>query len=98
MTVPVMDTNDAISESIKMTIPVMDTSSTLGNHTVAFTMPSQYTLDSLPKPNNANIRFRTVQPSKRAVLIYSLYVTEGRVAAKKKLLLSLLARDSIQSK
>lgn len=98
MTVPVMDTSDDFSESIKMTVPVMDTSTTLGNHTIAFTMPSQYTLDSLPKPNNANIRFRVIAPSKRAVLTYTLYVTENRLVAKKELLLSLLARDNLKQK
>ena len=92
-----MDTSHS-SESIKMTAPVMDTSPKQGNHTIAFTMPSQYTLDSLPKPNNADIRFRTVEPSRRAVLSYALYVTEGRLSDKKNLLISRLTRDGINPK
>ena len=92
MTVPVMDTQK-LSESIAMTAPVMDTLSSSGKHIVAFTLPSKYTLESLPKPDNANIRFRKVSPSQRAVLRYSWYATESRVAAKKQLLTKLLARD-----
>ena len=93
MTVPVMDTQKS-SESIAMTAPVMDTLSSSGKHIVAFTLPSQYTLETLPKPDNANIRFRKVSPSQRAVVLrYSWYATESRVAAKKQLLTKLLARD-----
>jgi hypothetical protein len=92
MTVPVMDTTKS-SESIAMTAPVMDTVSSSGKHIVAFTMPSSYTLDTLPKSNNANIRFRSVNKSRRAVLEYSWYATESRVTAKKKLLEEFLIRD-----
>lgn len=92
MTVPVMDTTKT-SESIAMTAPVMDTVSSSGKHIVAFTMQSSYTLETLPKSNNANIRFRSVDKSRRAVLEYSWYATESRVAAKKKLLEEFLIRD-----
>ena len=92
MTVPVMDTQKT-SESIAMTAPVMDTLSSSEKHIVAFTLPSQYTLETLPKPDNANIRFMKVSPSQRAVLRYSWYATKSRVATKKQLLTKLLARD-----
>jgi hypothetical protein len=85
MTAPVMDTMRA-SENIAMTAPVMDRVSNSGKHIVAFTMPSQYTLATLPKPDNANIQFRTVDKSRRAVLRYSWYATESRVSAKQELL------------
>lgn len=94
MTVPVMDTAKT-PESIAMTAPVMDTVSSTGKHIVAFTLPSKYTLESLPKPDNANIRFRKVEASRRAVIRYNWYATESRVAAKKKLLTELLTRDGI---
>jgi hypothetical protein len=92
MTVPVMDTVKT-SESIAMTTPVMDTVSNSGKHIVAFTMPSQYTLETLPKPSNANIRFRKVEQSRKAVLRYTGYATERRVAIKSKLLKNLLIAD-----
>ena len=92
MTAPVMDTAK-VSENIAMTAPVMDMLSNTGKHVVAFTMPSKYTLEDLPKPDNANIRFRLVEKSQRAVLRYTGYATEGRVESKKKLLRDLLTRD-----
>lgn len=67
MTVPVMNTTK-VSENIAMTAPVMDTMSSSGKHIVAFTMPSKYTLETLPKPTNANIRFKIIEKSRRAVL------------------------------
>lgn len=67
MTAPVMDTAK-VSETIAMTAPVMDTLSNSGKHIVAFTMPSSYTLENLPKPDNANVRFRFLEKTKRAVL------------------------------
>lgn len=97
MTVPVMDTAKS-SESIAMTAPVMDTVSSSGKHIVAFTLPSKYTLDTLPKPDNANIRFRIVESSRRAILQYTWYATEFRVVAKKKLLTELLTRDGYRVK
>lgn len=94
MTAPVMDT-EKVSESIKMTVPVMDTLSNSGKHIVAFTMPSMYSLETLPKPDNTNIRFRVVDKSRRAVLRYSWHATESRVQEKKQLLLKYLVQDSI---
>jgi SOUL heme-binding protein len=97
MTAPVMDTTKT-SESIKMTVPVMDTLSNSGKHIIAFTMPSQYTLESLPKPDNANIRFRLVSESRRTVLQYNWYATPERVDVRKKLLTDSLARDGYKIK
>jgi SOUL heme-binding protein len=97
MTVPVMDTTKT-SESIAMTIPVMDTLSNSRKHIIAFTMPSQYTLESLPKPSNANIRFRQVANSRRAVLRYNWYATPERVETRKKLLTDSLIRDGYKTK
>jgi SOUL heme-binding protein len=97
MTAPVMDTTKT-SESIAMTVPVMDTLSSSGKHIIAFTMPSKYTLESLPKPSNANIRFRVVAQSRKAVLRYSWYATPDRVEAQKRLLTEILSRDGYKTK
>lgn len=98
MTVPVMDTARQGSETIAMTVPVTDTVSNSGKHIIAFTMPSQYTLETLPKPDNANVRFRELSQSRRAVMRYSWYATESRVEDKKKLLMELLTRDGYTMK
>lgn len=92
MIVPVMDTTKA-SENIAMTSPVMERVSNSGKRIVAFTMPSKYTLENLPKPDNENIHFRIVGKSQKAVLIYTWYATSKRVDEKKKLLNDLLIHD-----
>lgn len=76
-----------------MTAPVMDMLSNSGKHIVAFTLPSKYTLESLPKPDNANIRFMKIERSRKAVLRYSWYATESIVALKKQLLSEAIVRD-----
>lgn len=98
MTVPVMEMSAWMSESIKMTVPVIESLASSGKRIIAFTMPSKYTLDTLPKPSNANIWFRTVEKSRRAVLQYSWYATEARVDQKKKLLTNALIRDGFNIK
>jgi hypothetical protein len=93
MTAPVMDTMKA-SEKIAMTAPVMDTLSSTGKHIIAFMMPSSYTMDTLPKPDNTNIHLRLVDRARKAVLRYSWYATPARVEAKKQILAEFLVRDS----
>lgn len=70
MTSPVQDIQNQ-SESIKMTVPVIDIESQKDLHTIQFTMPKQYTLDTLPKPNDNRVTLREVPSSLRAVLRYT---------------------------
>ena len=71
MTVPV--TEQAVSsEKIDMTAPV--TSSPIEEnkkYRIAFTMPSKYTLETLPEPVNKMISFRKVNKHKVAALRFS---------------------------
>lgn len=65
MTVPV-----AQSEQIALTAPVAQSGA--GNEwVVQFMMPSSYTLDTLPKPKDATIRFVTTSPERQVVLRFS---------------------------
>jgi effector-binding domain-containing protein len=50
-----------------MTVPVQQPSSQ-GAWKISFVMPSQYTLETLPKPNNKNIQLSLI-PSKQYVVI-----------------------------
>lgn len=69
MTAPVVQ---AQSERIAMTAPVVQQpSETPGNYTVQFTMPSKYTLATLPKPDDARVRLREVRDQVVAVRAYS---------------------------
>jgi hypothetical protein len=92
MTAPVIDINTA-SEKIAMTVPVIDIAQWTDTHIVQFSIPKKYTLESLPKPNDASISFVEIPKATKAVLRYTLWATESRVKAKKELLASFLKRD-----
>ena len=71
MTVPVTQ-QDAGSEKIEMTSPVTSYSVEEGKkYIIAFTMPSKYTLETLPDPANKTISFRKVAKHRVAVLRFS---------------------------
>ena len=93
MTAPVSETQ--VSEKIAMTVPVADTPSSSGKRLVQFSMPSTYTLETLPLPNNDKVTLREVPGKKIAALRYTGYATEKRVENKKKKLGEYLERDDM---
>lgn len=69
------------SEKINMTAPVtMEPSG--GQWRVHFVMPSQYTLDTLPKPNNSAVTLREVPTRNYAVIRFSGLAGESKTATK----------------
>jgi DNA gyrase inhibitor GyrI len=71
MTVPVTQ-QAAGTEKIEMTAPVTSSSVEEGKkYTIAFTMPSKYTLETLPDPVNKTISFRKVAKHRVAALRFS---------------------------
>jgi hypothetical protein len=78
MTTPVLQSQ---SENIAMTVPVINTLEE--NRTVSFVLPSKYTLDTLPKPNNPEVELREMPARKVAVLSFTWYATQKRVDSKK---------------
>ncbi|MFC1967470.1 heme-binding protein [Chloroflexota bacterium] len=76
MTVPVTEqavvSEKVVSEKIEMTAPVTSSPVEEGKkYIIAFTMPSKYTLESLPEPENKTISFRKVGEQKVASLRFS---------------------------
>ena len=57
--------------NIEMTSPV--TMKLYGNREMIFRMPSNYTLDNLPKANNPKINFMTISACTKAAIQYSGY-------------------------
>jgi hypothetical protein len=51
---------------------------------VYFVMPSKYTLDSLPKPNNAQVSIKQIPAKKFAVIRFSGLVDEEKMNKKVK--------------
>lgn len=85
MTAPV--TQAPVNEKIAMTAPVTQTKSA-GAWIVRFTMPSAYTLDALPMPNDPRVHLRRVPAMRFAVLRFSGLAGELDVAAKGKELIA----------
>jgi len=67
MTAPVAQS----SQTIAMTAPVAQTSTAPGVWRIQFYMPGQYTLETLPKPNDPNVRLVVVPAVTYAVLVFS---------------------------
>jgi SOUL heme-binding protein len=95
MTVPVSQT--PLSEKIAMTAPVSESKSENGMRKVTFSMPSSYTLETLPKPNNSQVKLKEISSETRAVLTYSRGSSESRVQSKKQALWDMLNRDGVTS-
>ncbi|MDP1531475.1 MAG: heme-binding protein [Rhodoferax sp.] len=62
-----------------------------------FVMPSQYTLATLPQPNNPAVRLRKVPAKTWAVLSYSGFNTEAKIQEKTDALVAWLAGQKIKS-
>lgn len=93
MTAPVIAQGP--SEKIAMTVPV--TTSMNGNsQVVSFVMPSKYTLETLPTPNDSRIKLALVPEQKIAALRFSWYMTDDRFEKMRKQLFADLARDNIE--
>jgi DNA gyrase inhibitor GyrI len=71
MTVPVTQEQAPASEKIPMIAPVTSEKVTNNEYTISFIMPDQYTLDTLPIPEDKNITFKKIEPHRAAVISFS---------------------------
>jgi len=69
------------SAKIAMTSPVT-IESNAGQWTISFVMPSEYTLESLPKPLNPQVQLRQIPTVKRAVISFTGFYNENKVAER----------------
>lgn len=90
MTTPVLQKQ---SEKIAMTIPVITNFSDSENQKVSFVLPSEYTIDTLPTPNNSQVMIVEVPSYTAAVRRFSWYTTAERVQKQINSLLQVLDRD-----
>ncbi len=98
MTAPVLaEQGEArkVSENIAMTAPVV--AKTEGDLlTISFGMPSSYTLETLPTPNDPRVKIVMVPAKKYAVLRFSGYRSNARIKKMQEKLLLALTRDKIE--
>ena len=80
-------------EKIGMTSPVSMVQSS--KKEMLFLMPSRYSLESLPKPKNKNIKIIEVGERKVAALRFSGYANQNSIQKQKKLLINTLDSHQI---
>lgn len=94
MTVPVQQAPASVK--IAMTVPVQQSNSNDG-WSLAFTLPSDYTLETAPVPDDSRIRIREVPARTVAVLRYSGRWTESNFTKKKSALQEALTSRGIET-
>lgn len=98
MTAPVttqVEKSGSSSEKIAMTVPVLTTADE-DSRKMSFVMPSKYTLDTLPTPNDPRVKITEVPTKKKAALRFSWLRTESNIERNRIKLQSYLKRDGIQ--
>ena len=93
MTAPV--SQDAGSEKIAMTAPVSQ-ERTGGKWRIAFVMPSEYTLDTLPEPADPKVSLRQVPSRRMAAITYSGSWSRERYEKHRGLLETFMLRKKLQ--
>lgn len=108
MTVPV-NTEESTSEKIAMTVPVniekiamtvpVNTEKEAGSgaYKISFVMPSKYTLETLPEPNDKRVELRKVPARKVAVRRFGWTTSESAFKKQEAELLEALGRDGVET-
>lgn len=86
----------ASAEKISMTAPVGLQQSNKGWR-LYFVMPSQYTLQTLPKPNNPQVSIKLIPAKKFAVVRFSGLVGEERMTIKQAALNQWIERQNLKA-
>ena len=105
MTAPVVAEAQGSAEKIAMTVPVSiepqiaDDSKMAGAQRwrIHFVMPSKYTLATLPKPLNPQVKLREIPAKTYAALTYSGFNTESKVQENTDQLLDWLKTQQIET-
>jgi effector-binding domain-containing protein len=84
-----------LAENLSMTSSVMD-DQVNNNWSINFVMPQEFSLDTLPKPNNSQVNIIEVPKEKYAVIVFSGLVRESSYAEKAELLSNYLEENSFK--
>ena len=94
MTAPV---SQAKSEKIAMTAPVSQTRTNEGVWLISFVMPKNYTLQTLPIPNNPTVYFKTIPARKVLAIRFSGRWTDASFNQHESELLAALKTHNLKS-
>ena len=92
MTAPVQQQE---SQKIAMTAPVQQ-QSTGKSWRMSFVMPSKYSMDSLPKPNNDRVRLKEILTTKFVVVYFSGTNSNENIAEHEKQLLNYIEANKLK--
>ena len=74
---------EPVPEKIAMTVPVIaEGKGDQKTWLIQFVMPKQYTMDTLPKPNNPQVKLIPIGPQKIAVIRFTGFVGDDKVQEK----------------
>jgi hypothetical protein len=78
-----LTTAEPAPEKIAMTVPVIaEGKGDQKTWLIQFVMPKQYTLETLPKPNNPQVKLLAMGPQKLAVIRFTGFVGDDKVQEK----------------
>jgi hypothetical protein len=98
MAAPVTEEHVDKSEKLAMTAPVTEEKTGKDIFRISFTMPSKYTLDTLPEPEDDRIKFKEVRNQKMAVLRFKGRVNHKLADQEVAELKNWLAKNDIEPK
>ena len=84
-----------MAENLLITSPVMD-DQVNDKWLINFVMPQEYSLDTLPKPNNPQVKIIEVPKEKYAVIVFSGLVRESSYTEKVELLHNYLEENGLK--
>jgi hypothetical protein len=96
MTAPVSQQPSRGGEQIAMTAPVVQSAGAESGWAIRFFMPAKWTMETLPAPNDDQVRLVTVPPTTVAVLRFSGDRSPKAVASRAGELLTILQDKGIQ--
>jgi hypothetical protein len=74
---------EPVPEKIAMTVPVIaEGKGDQKTWLIQFVMPKQYTMDTLPKPNNPQVKLIPIGPQKIAVIRFTGFISDDKVQEK----------------
>jgi hypothetical protein len=85
---------NAENQKIAMTAPVQMDISELGS-SMSFVMPSEYNMNSLPQPNNSEVKLETTPSEFIAAIEFGGYANDDRILEESKKLRKLLDENNI---
>lgn len=99
MTAPVTQQSEkAASQKIAMTAPVTQEAAGKNDEwKVRFVMPAEYTLKTLPKPNDDRIRILEIPSYQTAVIRFSGFNTDKNLGRHEEMLMAWIAKNNLKT-